>query len=109
ASAGDAFKLGTAKKTGARHTSPNVGTTVPTNVVYDFWVALRGNGSLVWGGSTGTIAGLNVGTKFGTVTVEFTLADFNAGSTVNYEVFHNDIMRGTGSFTWSGTNENYIG
>jgi hypothetical protein len=35
------------------------------------------------------------------------MTDFNAGSTVNYEVFLNDVSRGTGAFTWSDTDANY--
>ena len=109
AGTGDAFDLATSKMTGAFHDGSTIGATVPVNVASDFWIALRGNGSLVWGGSSGTVAGLLAGSKFGTVTVDFTLADFNAGSTVNYEVFFNAASQGTGSFTWSGTAENYIG
>jgi len=48
---------------------------------------------------------LNAGAE---LSVHFTLSDFNAGSTVNYEAFVNGVSEDTGSFTWSGTNENYI-
>lgn len=110
ASAQDAFNTTDPSMTGAFNDASTIGATVPVNVVSDFWIALRGNGSLAWGGSGGeTIAGLNVGSKLGTVTVDFSLADFNSGSTVNYEVFFNAASQGTGSFTWSGTNENFIG
>jgi arylsulfatase A-like enzyme len=108
-SAGDAFDLATPKMTGGFHDSSTLGAAVPANVVSDFWIALRGNGSLAWGGAGGTISGLTVGSKLGTVTVNFTVTDFSAGSIVNYEVFFNSVSRGTGTFTWSGTNENYIG
>lgn len=43
-----------------------------------------------------------------TLSATFTFADLNAGSTVNYEAFINGASVKTGSFTWSGTNENYI-
>lgn len=109
ASTKDAFDLATPKMTGAFHDLSTNGATVPINVVSDFWVALRGNGSVAWGGSSGNVTGIIVGAKLGTVTVDFTLADFNSGSTVNYEVFFNDASQGTGSFAWSGTDENYIG
>lgn len=108
-SAADAFDLATPKMTGAFHDTSTIGATVPVNVVSDFWIGLRGNGSLVWGSGTGTITGLNVGSKTGSVSVDFFLSDFNSGSTVNYEVFFNGVSRGTGSFVWSGTYENYIG
>jgi len=82
----------------------------PTNIVSDFWVVLRGNNSIAWGGSTGNVSGVaGLPAKTGTISVDFSFANFNAGSTVNYEVFLNDVSRGTGSFLWSGTDENYIG
>ncbi len=105
----DAFDLATPKMTGAFHDTSAIGSAVPGNVASDFWVALRGNGSLAWGSGTGTISGLAVGSKLGTVRVDFALADFGAGSTVHYEVFHNGTSRGTGSFVWTGTGENFIG
>ena len=86
-----------------------VGPT-PTNVVSDFWIGLRGNNSIAWGGRTGNVHGVaGLPAKTGTISVDFNFADFNAGSTVNYEVFLNDVSRGTGSFAWSGTNQNHIG
>ena len=42
------------------------------------------------------------------LSVRFTLSDFNSGSTVNYEAFIGGVSEHTGSFTWSGTSENYI-
>lgn len=108
-SAADAFDPGTPKMTGAFHDTSAIGSAVPANVVSDFWIALRGNGSLVWGSGTGTISGVNVGAKTGSVTVNFTLGSFAAGSAVAYEVIHNSISRGTGSFTWTGSDENFIG
>jgi hypothetical protein len=106
---GDAFDLATSKMTGAFHDTSTVGATVPTNVASDFWIALRGNGSLVWGSGDGNIAGLVVGSKTGSVDVDFYFADFNSGSLVNYEVFFNGTLQGTGSFDWTGSNENFIG
>mgnify|MGYP006429634249 CR=1 FL=1 len=35
-------------------------------------------------------------------------SDFNAGSSINYEVFIDGSSIKTGTFTWSGNNENYI-
>jgi hypothetical protein len=45
----------------------------------------------------------------GELSVRFSgITDFNVGSTVNFEAFINGGSVDTGSFTWSGTNENYI-
>ena len=109
ASAGDAFNV-SPSMTGAFNDASTIGAVVPGTVVSDFWVALRGNGSLAWGSSGGTIAGsTGLAAKTGTITVNFAVVDFNAGSTVSYEVFYNSASQGTGSFTWSGTGENHIG
>lgn len=44
-----------------------------------------------------------------TLSVRFSgISDFDAGSTVNYEAFINGSSIKTGSFTWSGNDENYI-
>lgn len=43
-----------------------------------------------------------------TLSATFSFDDLNSGSTVNYEAFINGASVKTGSFTWSGTNENYI-
>lgn len=43
-----------------------------------------------------------------TLSATFTFADLNSGSTVNYEAFIDGGSVKSGSFTWSGTNENYI-
>ena len=45
-----------------------------------------------------------------TIRIDYMLSDFNQGSTVTYEIhFDSDETPfATGSFTWSGTNENYI-
>ncbi|WP_193213600.1 PEP-CTERM sorting domain-containing protein [Luteolibacter marinus] len=98
--------------TGAFNGGASIGNPVPGpagGISSDFWVALRGNGTLVWGGSSGNVMGVTGLAKTGSVSVSFSLADFNAGSTVNYEVFYNSISQGSGSFLWSGTNENFIG
>lgn len=45
-----------------------------------------------------------------TLSVEFTdITSFDSGSLVSYEVFVDAGSVDTGTFTWSGTNENYIG
>jgi hypothetical protein len=53
--------------------------------------------------------GINLDATGGTLSATFSVTDFNSGSTVNYEVFINGGSVKTGSFTWSGTNENYLG
>ena len=90
--------------------------------VSDFWVMLRGDGSLVWGGlgnsvtktttvddETGLMGKVDVGSKTGLISAEFTLSSFNAAETVNYEVFFDGVSKGSGSFAWSESNQNYIG
>lgn len=45
----------------------------------------------------------------GSLSVRFSgITDFNSGSTVNYEAFINGGSVKTGTFTWSGMDENYI-
>lgn len=109
-SAQDAFNLTPGRMTGAFNDASTIGAAVPGVVVSDFWLALRGNNSLAWGGSGGNVMGITgLAGKTGTISATFLFSDFNAGSTVNYEIFLNSVSRGTGSFTWSGTGENYIG
>lgn len=104
---GDAFD-GASRMTGAFGTL--IGAAVPAQVTSDFWIAIRGNNSLVWGGDTGTVAGVTgLAAKTGTITVDFSFTSFTLGSLVNYEVYLNSVSQGTGTFTWSGTDENYIG
>lgn len=101
-----------ASMTGAFNVAATLGNPVPGpagGIASDFWIALRGDGSLAWGGSSGNVLGVTGLAKTGSVEVDFTLSDFNSGSTVNYEVFYNSVSQGTGSFAWSGTNQNYIG
>lgn len=45
-----------------------------------------------------------------TMLIEYSLTDFNAGSNATYEVFFDGSATAfaSGSFTWSGTSENYI-
>ena len=110
ASGADAFDLTPGRYTGAFNDASTIGAAVPGVVLSDFWLALRGNSSLVWGSSSGTISGVgSLSAKTGTVSAKFSFSDFNAGSTVNYQVFLNGISEGTGSFTWSDTDANYIG
>ena len=86
--------------------------------VSDFWVMLRGDGSLIWGGlgnaiteadESGLLGKVDVGSKTGLISAEFTLSSFDAAETVNYEVFFDGVSKGSGSFAWSESNQNYIG
>ena len=107
ASAGDSFN-GASRMTGGFGTA--IGAAVPAQSLADFWVLLRGNNTLVWGGDTGVVAGVTaLPAKTGSLRVDFYATSFDAGSIVNYQVFLNSVLRGSGSFTWSGTDENYIG
>ncbi|QDV73971.1 dockerin type I domain-containing protein [Botrimarina mediterranea] len=107
--AGDAFG---ADPNNAKFTNAFLGDSV--DVISDFWVGIRGDGVLAWG--NGAVApgepgfnSVNVGSKTGTISANFGVTSFAAGSNVNYEVFFNGVSRGVGSFSWSGTNENFIG
>lgn len=76
-------------------------------VVSDFWIALKADNNLQWG-STGDSGIVSVGADGGEVAVRFDIGDFNAGTTVPFEVYYNGASQGSGAFTWSGTDENYI-
>lgn len=96
--------------TGAFNSQNGIGSTVPGLVASDFWLALRGDGSLAWGGGNGTtIQGVTGLAKTGTISANFLFSDFNAGSTVDYTIYYNGVSKGTGSFAWSDTDANYIG
>jgi methionine-rich copper-binding protein CopC len=88
---------------------------VPTSFTYaDLFVGYRGNQSAiqVFDNGTEVINNTTAGdasTLPKKLQIDFTCPDFNAGSTVNYAVTFGGAAMGTGSFTWSGTNENYIG
>ncbi|RYD35125.1 MAG: hypothetical protein EOP87_07910, partial [Verrucomicrobiaceae bacterium] len=107
AGTGDAFS-GASRMTGGFGTT--IGSAIPSQTTGDFWLVIRGDSTLAWGGKTGTISGsTGLGAKTGTISARFTLASFNTGAVVNYEVLLNGVSKGTGSFPWSGTNENFIG
>lgn len=109
ASAGDAFDQ-VSSMTGAFNDLSTLGGSLSGTVVSDFWLALRGNNTLVWGSGAGTVNGVSgLSAKTGTISATFAFTDFNAGSTVNFDVYYNGIHEGNGTFTWSGTDENYIG
>jgi hypothetical protein len=84
-------------------------------VLADFYFALRADGTVAWGvGGSGTVpapTSTSVGSKTGTISATFTLNSFAAGSTVNYALFYNNtpVTGGTGTFTWSESDANYIG
>lgn len=94
--------------------SPGGNSDNPT-VVTDFFVDLANDGNIyVWANGPGEgnpTQTINVGSQgtTGTLSAEFSIPDFNAGSTVSAKILFNGSEVGTQSFTWSGTNENYIG
>lgn len=88
-------------------------TAVANSTTADLVVALRNNNTL-WIYENGTnVTGTGLINAPATPTkmrIDYSLADFNLGSTVLYEVFFDDSTTAfaSGSFTWSGTGENYI-
>jgi dockerin type I repeat protein len=101
----------------AKYTNAFQNTAFTTGAVEaDFYLGLRGDGTMAWGsgGTSGAAAPTTIsvapGTASnGTISANFGVTNFNAGSLVNYEVFFNGVSKGTGSFTWSTANSNYIG
>lgn len=99
----------------SKYTNAFQDTTFTTGTVLsDFYIALRGDKTLAWGlgGTTPSVAAptkVTVAGKTGTFMAKFSFSDFNAGSPVNYAVFYHGVQQGSGTFNWSGTNENYIG
>lgn len=84
----------------------------PTSFASDFFFGYDTTGTnevkVFLGGTQDYQQGINLDSG-GTLSVRFSsITDFNSGSTVNYEAFINGGSVKTGSFTWSGTNENYI-
>ncbi len=86
--------------------------------VSDFWIVLRCDGNLVWGGRGSIVKQdgkrnfwgmVPVETLVGVVHVDFRLTSFNAGDTVNYTVYYNGSKRGNGQFEWTNTESNFIG
>lgn len=111
-SADDAFSGGATPSpvmTSGLNNITTLGLPVDPDVISDFWVVLRANSTLAWGGNTGIVQGLNVGANTGTVSVKFATQGFSAGQSVAYEVFFNSVSQGFGSFIWSEDMANYIG
>lgn len=44
-----------------------------------------------------------------TISATFNFANMNAGTTINFEVFHEEVSVHTGTGTWGVTDQNYIG
>jgi hypothetical protein len=78
-------------------------------VVSDFWLGIRPDATIAWGSGTTTLGTASVAAKTGTLSAFFSVPDFNSGSTIGFEVFYNGNSAGTGNFTWSDTDANYIG
>ncbi|QDU58381.1 dockerin type I domain-containing protein [Aeoliella mucimassa] len=89
--------------------------------VSDFWVMLRADNLLQWGtkghnfpGNAGVfgpghLGSLNVGQQTGTLRADFTVSDFNDGSEAIYRLYFEESLIDTGTFQWTGADENYIG
>ncbi|QJE96332.1 arylsulfatase [Luteolibacter luteus] len=102
ASMGDAMGNGTAQP----HLSNAFGTS--TNAVADFWYAIRGNNTVTWGSGDTVLGTATVAAKTGKLTANFSVQDFNAGSVVGFQVLYGTTVVGSGTFTWTDTNANYI-
>lgn len=92
--------------------------TVDEIAISDFWTVLRADGTLVWGGFGNSVTGtdesglfgsLAVGSDAGTLSADFFFSDFTAGSNVDYDLYFDGVLAGSGSFQWSDTDSNYIG
>ncbi len=93
------------------HLSNAFGATFPgqTNAVADFWFAVRGNSTVTWGSRDTIFGSAVVAAKTGRISANFSVPDFNSGSTVGFEVFYEGGSVGTGSFAWTDSNANFIG
>ncbi len=84
----------------------------PADQGADFYVGYDGSGTeqfRIWtNGVLATTTSLTFANP-DTLRVDLTVTDFNAGTTVGYEVFNNSISVASGNFTWGGTDENYLG
>lgn len=106
-STGDSFN-GPSRMTGGFGTVG--GTAVPAASVSDFWVTIRGDNTVAWGPKTGNVTVFSpAASKVGNLSANFRFSDFNAGSTVTYQVMFNGTLVGTGTFIWSESAANYIG
>jgi hypothetical protein len=52
---------------------------------------------------------INVGAAAGTLKVDFSVPDFNAGSLVTAAIYFNKVLQASQSFQWDNTGANYIG
>ncbi len=77
--------------------------------VSDFYVDLALDQNLrLW--SNGTVLNtINVGAASGTISVDFLVPDFNAGSEVTAVVYFDGVMQDVQTFTWDNASANYIG
>ncbi len=85
----------------------------PTSFASDFFFGYDPTGTtelkIFEGGIQDFQSTTNLSAAGATLSVRFFgISDFNTGSTVNYEAFVDGGSVDTGSFTWSGTNENYL-
>ena len=110
ADTGDAFD-GNGSSTGTAKMTDGFGNAAGSGAVSDFWMVIRGDNSVVWGGigDQAPFGSASVGAKVGTLSARFAFSDFSAGTSVAYEVFFNGNSIGSGIFPWDRSNENFIG
>lgn len=77
--------------------------------VSDFYVDLALDQNLRIWSKGALLETINVGVATGTIRVDFYVADFNAGSAVDAEVYFNGVKKSVKSFTWDHANSNYLG
>ncbi|TWT77261.1 hypothetical protein Pla123a_19180 [Posidoniimonas polymericola] len=87
-----------------------------TDTVSDFWVGLRGDGTkeLAWGNGPVPVSDpsfqvVDLDSKTGTISADFSFSSFAAGSDVAVSIYFNGVLQGTGAFQWSDSDANYIG
>ncbi|MBB5352508.1 arylsulfatase A-like enzyme [Haloferula luteola] len=107
---GDAFDGG-GSSTGLNKMTDGLGNSANTVAVSDFWVVLRANGTLAWGGvgNQAAFGTASVGSKVGTISARFEFDSFEQDETVAYQVFFDGTLMGEGSFSWDESAENFIG
>lgn len=108
----DAFAMRDAVGNSANqiHMSGALGVGLPgqTNAVASFWFGILGNSTVVWGSRDTVLGSASVPSKTGTISANFSVTDFDQGSEVFFEVFHQGLPVGSGTFVWSNWSSNII-
>jgi hypothetical protein len=77
--------------------------------VSDFYVDLALDQNLRLWSNGALLNTIPVGAAAGTITVDFFVSDFNAGSQVTAVVYFNGVQKDVQEFTWDHANSNYLG